>query len=125
MNNQLKAAAEIILGNKPDGYYLAGFFFSLLAILLSLYMQSRSRDKLSPNTPYRFSFWFLVWDNLKRILAGMICMFLFFRFFNLSIELQVGFGFAIAFGLDKLLQWLMNYTDFFKFLRQNRDVIKK
>ena len=123
MNDQtLAETLSLIFGEKPFSYYLAGFFFSFLAIVLSLYMHSRKRDKHSPETPYNFSWRFLLWDNTKRIIASLILMFIFFRAWDLTnIFLQIGLGFAVSFGLDKLLQFLMDKTDFWKFLQSDRE----
>lgn len=125
MNKEILDTIKIITGDKPISYYLAGFFFAMLAIILSIYMHSRTRDKLSTNTPYAFSWTFLIWDNAKRIVAGLILMFIFFRIFDLSNVLaMVGLGFTVAFGLDKLIEWLMQKADFMKFLQADRENFK-
>lgn len=119
-----KAAAQaigealgIILGDITLGTYLASFFFALLAILLSMWTQSLKRDKLSPETPYKFSWRFLIWDNTKRITAGMIVSFLLFRtslsLFNesLTVPYAIGVGFFVSLGVDKAIQFLQNRFD--------------
>lgn len=117
----IEAAIKIIVGVKPDGYYLAGFFFSFLAILLSLYMYSKTRDKHSQSTPYNFSWWFLLWDNIKRITAGMIVMFILFRVADLSnIYAMLSVGFAVAFSLDKVIQTIMDKSNILDFLQPDR-----
>lgn len=111
---------EYILGELSVPYYLAAFFFSSIAILLSLYMHSRKRDPLSPRTPERFSWGFLIWDNLLRIAATIALMFLFFRFSPdifgkpLSFPIAVGIGFFLSFGLDKAIQWLQTKFEILK-----------
>ncbi|MFT3680710.1 MAG: hypothetical protein QM791_23755 [Ferruginibacter sp.] len=119
--NAITEAMEIILGKKSEGYYLAGFFFSFLAILLSLYMHSRKRDRSSEKTPEGFSWKFLLWDNFKRIFASLICMFLLFRLFDLSNPAaMIGVGFCVGFGVDKLIEFLMERTNIMNFLKPDR-----
>lgn len=126
MNSILAESLKIILGEKPLPYYVAGFVFSFLAILLSLYMHSKKRDKTSEATPIKYSWKFLLWDNTKRIVASLIVSFLFFRIFDLSdIKAMVGFGFFMAFGVDKVIQFLMERTDILNFLRMDRDNFKQ
>lgn len=117
----INEALQIIMGDKTGGYYIAGFFFSFLAVLLSLYRYSRTRDKNSPTTPYKFSWSFLIWDNIKRIFVSLILMFILFRLFDLSNPfMMIGVGFFVAFGLDKAIQFLMDRTDLMKFLEPER-----
>lgn len=118
---------SLILGTPTVWYYLAALAFSFLGILLSLLLQSRDRDKDSPATPVHYSFRFLLWDNTKRILAGLIIMFAFFRFTDeivhhpLTMWLAFLLGVALGFGFDiLLLQWLKNKK---KFMQMNREKI--
>lgn len=113
----------LILGDLSPSYYLAALFFSFLAILLSMWTGSASRNVYSSNTPVNYSFSFLIWDNTKRIVTGLIAMFLIYRFTSsligrgLSMEVAVGVGFFISMGLDQLIGWLKQRFDF---LRMNR-----
>lgn len=103
---------QLMLGELSIPTYLAAFIFSLLAIALSMLVSSLSRDKFSPATPVRFSLTFLIKDNSKRIAAGLIIIFLFYRFAPtlinkpLSMEAAVGIGFFLSFGLDQVLGFL-------------------
>lgn len=125
MKQEFIETFKIVTGEKPLSYYFAGFIFSLLAIILSLYLHSKERNKYSIETPIDYSWKFLLWDNSKRIVTGMIVMFLFFRLFDLSnVFLMVGLGFAVALGLDKLIQFLMENTDLMKFLKKDRNNFK-
>ena len=121
MKEAILNTLNIITGGKDASYYLAGFFFSFLAILLSVYHNSKKRDPFSPNTPMRFSWLFLLWDNAKRAIAGLIVMFLIFRMFDCSnIWVMIGVGFFVSFGVDKAIQFLMQKTDVMNFLNTNR-----
>ena len=123
MKKSISEALLIILGeNKTGGYYLAGFFFSGLAILLSIYLHSRKRDRCSPATPEKFSWLFLLWDNAKRAAASLVLMFILFRLFDFSnVFAMVGVGFFVSFGVDKAIQFLMDKTNIMNFLKTDRD----
>ena len=118
---QINEALEIIFGGKSGGYYLAGLFFCGIAILLSWYLASTKRDKLSPNTPVKYNFWFLVWDNIKKGFVTLSLQFILFRVFDLSNVLaMIGVGFFLSFGLDKAIEWLMDKTNLLTFLERDR-----
>lgn len=126
MQTAISETIKIILGDKAISYYLAGFVFTGLAIILSIYMHSKKRDINSSNTPVKFSWRFLVWDNAKRMVVGFILMFLMFRMFDFSnVFAMVGVGFFLSFGLDKAIQFLMEKTDIMNFLKTDRDNFKK
>ncbi len=126
MDQAISDALAIITGNKGGGYYIAGFVFAILAILLSIYHHSKKRDKYSSNTPVNYSWFFLIWDNFKRASAGLIVMFIIFRLFDCSnIAVMIGVGFFVSFGVDKAIQWLMERTDFINFLKTNRENFPK
>ena len=121
MMKTITEVAHILTDGKPYSYYIAGFIISFLAIILSLLHHSLGRDKYSTNTPIKYSFLFLLQDNLKRILAGMILMYLLFWLFDLSSKAaMIGVGFSVAFGMDKLIQFLMERTSIFDFLKPER-----
>lgn len=118
----IQEAFDIVLGGKTGGYYLAGFIFCFMAIFLSLYLSSKKRNPLSPSTPEKFSIWFLIWDNFKRISATFIVIFLLFRMFDLSeVPGMIGVGFGVAFSLDKIIEWMMVKFNFLSFLESNRE----
>jgi hypothetical protein len=102
-----------ILGTSSLTYYVAAEFFSLLALMVSLYLHSMKREPASHNTPYKFSWKFLLWDNTKRIFIGQTLMFLFFRFApevfgrQLDMWLACGIGALLSFGVDKAIQWFI------------------
>lgn len=109
----------LVLGDKSPGFYMGAFFFTLLALYVSLWSHSRKRNPASPNTPAQFSLLFLVWDNFKRIVVNLIVMFLFYRFTPaMSMTLAVGIGFFLSFGVDKAIQYLKSR---YNFLNMNRD----
>ena len=105
-------AFMIIGGGKSFGYYLAGFFFAGLAILISLYQSSRKRDVNSPNTPVQFSWRFLLWDNFKRAVTTLIVMFILFRVFDLGTPtLMIAVGFCVSLAFDQIIAAMMKWSD--------------
>jgi hypothetical protein len=90
-------------------------------------MHSRTRDKESANTPQKFSWSFLIWDNFKRIVAGQLLMFLVFRFSTeilgreLNMWWAVLIGFFFSFGSDRLFMWLKERADFLKMPRKPQE----
>jgi hypothetical protein len=119
---------QLIFGGISPVHYLAALFFSSLAILLSMWVGSAKRNVDSRNTPKQYSFRFLFWDNTKRILAGLIAMFLLYRFSSglighaLTMEAAVAIGFFISMGTDQVIGWLKQHFDVF---RMNRSKIMK
>lgn len=115
---------DLILGGVSVAYYLAAEFFALLAIICSLYLHSKKRDPNAASTPVQFSWLFLLWDNMKRIVVGQIVFFLIFRFTTellgrqLNMWIAVGVGFFLSFGLDKAIQYIKDRSDI---LQMNRD----
>jgi len=122
----MKEFTQLISGGLSFSYYLASLFFSSLAILLSMWVGSAKRNVSSSSTPVKYSFRFLVWDNMKRIAAGLMAMFLVYRFsasiigHGLSMEAAVGVGFFISAGLDQLIGWLKQR---FSLLQMDREKI--
>lgn len=128
----MKEFKNLILGDLSGWYYLAAFVFSFLAIILSMWAGSSKRNIVSSSTPVQYSWRFLLWDNTKRIVVGLIAIFLVFRFTStlinreLSMEVAVGVGFFISIGLDQLIGWLKQKFDILQMDRGKiMDVLKE
>jgi len=63
----------------PD-FFLWCLFFAGLGILFVLLMGTRLRDPASVNSPAKFSWKYLWNDNLRRILASVLAVYLSLRF---------------------------------------------
>lgn len=119
---------QLILGPASIAYYAAAEFFALLALIVSLWMHSKTRNPDSPDTPKNFSWSFLIMDNVKRIVVGQIALFLVFRFASevlgheLNMYMAVGVGFGFSFGLDKFIQFLKDKAGL-PFFQQDRSSI--
>lgn len=124
----MKEFKQLVLGDLSIPYYMAAALLCFLAILVSMYAGSKRRDQSSESTPFCFSWWFLIWDNTKRIVVGMIVMFFFFRFASaaigraLSMEVAVGIGFFLSIGLDQAIGFLKQKFDL---LQMNREKFKQ
>lgn len=73
-----------LLGSYKASLYITYFIFVMLGIIVSLRVASLGRDKMSNNTPYKFSFGFLIQDNILRVLGSLAFVFLSIR---LGVEL--------------------------------------
>lgn len=71
---------ELLLGDTDLPTYAAYFVFATIGAILSLYVKSLKRDPNSENTPEKFSWLFLIQDNVMRLFAGFLLAFLAFRF---------------------------------------------
>ena len=95
---------ELMLGGQDLPTYAAYFIFALIGALCSLYVKSLKRDPSSPNTPQRFSWKFLLQDNLMRLVAGFLFSFISFRFSNefLGSEATMWGALLIGASTDRL-----------------------
>lgn len=120
----MKEFKTLILGNASVAYYLAAETFALIALVISLWAGSKSRDIPSTSTPIQFSWKFLIWDNAKRIWIGQLVLFLFFRFCTeilgreLNMFIAVGIGFFLSFGLDKAIAYIKQKSDVLQMPRE-------
>lgn len=102
-----------LLGGQDLVVYLAGFVFALIGVAIRLLNGAKKRDKLSKHTPYNFSWKFLVLDNLRDLILGLLMAFILFRFTNVLISagLQRLIGFDIE-GVDKMFYAFLVGTAF-------------
>nr|WP_294922227.1 hypothetical protein [uncultured Flavobacterium sp.] len=92
---------NLVLGTNDVPTYLAALFFALIGVIVILLLKSNKRDKTSLNTPFEFSFKFLIQDNLKEIVLGFLLIILALRFsveyagVNLTMVYALGVGLSI------------------------------
>lgn len=101
---------ELLLGTNDLPTYLAALLFALIGAFIVLLLKSRTRDRLSPNTPSQFSYKFLAWDNLREIILALLLISLALRF---SIEyageeLTMYYALGVGFGIQKISNWITN-----------------
>ena len=86
------------LGTTDIPTYIAAFLFALIGATISLRIKANKRDKLSPATPYKFSWSFLYQDNFQQLLTGILLTFLAFRFTNEFLGKQLTMWLAVLVG---------------------------
>jgi len=113
--NYLKTTTMIkeILGTDTGQAFLILLFFSAIGVTLSLLLHASNRDQQAPSTPVKFSFWFLIKDNWKRILTSFLLIYIAIRFTPELFGVQITSFWALAIGLclDKLAQWIKEKTN--------------
>lgn len=129
MNNEFKEALSIILGDKSIGTYIAYMFFCFLGVILSLRRSAKRRNPESQSTPKKFSWRFLLWDNLTRALFTLIVMFIILRAVTFPSEwvlAVVGLGFFLSLNLDLAIDFLEQRSRVIKsLLRMPREKVTK
>ncbi len=102
--------------------FFASFFFALIGVAISLLVHTTQRDVRSNNTPFAFSWSFLLKDNMRRIIAGLLVIYVAIRFhpdlFGEPITDWKSLGVGLV--VDKLAELIKNHTPL---LSVNRDKI--
>jgi hypothetical protein len=87
-----------MLGPLSLASYASGFLFAAIGAIILLRIKALKRDKLSDSTPYKFSWWFMIRDNIQKLLNGLLLTYVVFRFapeilnqdFSMFLALLVG-----------------------------------
>lgn len=110
----MKEFITAVLGTDSIIAFITLAFFAFVGVMLSLLMQTTKRDPTSVNTPFEFSWKFLMSDNAKRFLAGVILIYLALRFTPelFGIKINEFWAFGIGFGSDKIAEFVKTKTDF-------------
>lgn len=105
----------ILIGTDSVVKFFSLVFFALLGVALSLLLQTTKRDPQSVHTPFEFSWKFLWNDNVKRVLAGIVLIFVFLRFAPqlMGVEINEFWALAIGFCSDKLAEQVKIKTNWF------------
>lgn len=106
---------ENLLGPTSLVDYVSSIIFAFIGVFVSLMLHATKRDVNSTNTPVKFSFWFLLKDNWKRLLTGILMVLVCIRFLKelTGLELNMFYAFAIGFCNDKIIQILKVKTSIF------------
>ena len=100
-----------LLGSQSIAWWAAALIWTFIGAIVSLYLYvEKNRDKNSPNTPYKYNFWFMLRDNLQRLTVGLFVALLALRF---SVEIfgtepTIYLGVLYGIGSDKLAQLISN-----------------
>jgi hypothetical protein len=104
----MKSLIDSLLGGQEPHVFIANFIFAMLGVLLTLLASSTFRNVESERTPKQFSWKFFLSDNVKRILAGIILIYLALRFTQDIFGIQVSNWFAVVIGiLHDSLAWIV------------------
>lgn len=111
-----------IIGSNDLSSFAAAIFFALIGVFLSLLLQTTSRDINAKSTPFHFSWSFFLADNVKRIIAGLVMIFIAIRFYPEMFGKPIDeyLAFLIGMGLDKVAEILKNASGI---LQVNRNKI--
>ncbi|MDD4970754.1 MAG: hypothetical protein PHT07_15110 [Paludibacter sp.] len=122
----MKEFIHLVFGNFSLPMFVALYFFAVVGIALNLLNHANSRDQNSPNTPQKFSHWFLIKDNRRRLAMDIISLFITIRFMQFIINFDVtnpeawliGAFFA-GFGFDKGFERLQTIKGSFLKVKRN------
>lgn len=121
---KIKIMIQKLIGSVDPQTFFASFLFALIGVALSLLLQTTKRDVRSDNTPFAFSWKFLLKDNIRRIIAGILIIYVAIRFYPdwfgepMTDFLALGVGLAI----DKVAEIIKNRTNL---LSVDRDKINQ
>jgi hypothetical protein len=123
----MKEFYHLIIGQFSLPMVLAIYFFATVGILINLLHHANTRDQNSANTPKKFSRWFLIKDNRRRLYMDILCLFILIRFLpfivNFDISNQEAWligAFFVGFGFDKAFERLQAIEG--SILKVKRDV---
>lgn len=99
---------ELVFGTPDIEFIFVGIIFAIFGAILSLLLDSNTRNVESKRTPREYSYLFLIKDNSKRMVITIIIISVFMRFTKelLGIEPSVYWSFFIGFSSDKLSEYL-------------------
>ena len=90
---------NLILGTTDLPTYSAGLFFALIGLSFYYKRKLSKRNKISRNTPYKFSIAFFTQDNLVELVFSVMGIFLALRFCVEYAGVKVTMFYALGIGL--------------------------
>jgi len=126
----MKEFIALLLGKASLTMFAALFFFALIGVAINLLLHATTRDQNSPNSPVKFSFRFLLWDNWKRIVLSGLLILVTIRFMSIFFDIDLVnnnefylFGaLIVGFIFDKLGEIFKKRINFLK-VREDPPVI--
>jgi ABC-type methionine transport system permease subunit len=109
----MKQFLAMLLGDQQPLPFASLVFYALVGAFVSILLQANHRDPRSIRSPVHFSWSFLLSDNVKRIVTGLILIVLALRFTKQIFGLDINDFWALAIGLanDKIAQFLKDKTN--------------
>jgi hypothetical protein len=94
----LKTILEQLLGTTDLSAYLAWFLLTFIGAFTAILIRAKFKYKYSDDTPYRWSWSFLLQDNLLNLTIGFFIALTFFRFSNLVLKIEPNIWLASSIG---------------------------
>lgn len=115
-----KEILDHILGPGDPSYFIAAVFYAAVGIVVSLLFSSTKRDQSKPETPNTFSWYYLLWDNAKRIVLSVLLVLITLRFSRefIGADLTMFTALLVGLGWDRLSSYIKDKTDFLKTTKQ-------
>lgn len=113
---------QLLTGNIDMPTFCAAMVIAMIGALLSLRIKALKRDKLSLNTPFKFSWKFLIQDNLLKLSASILPVFIAIRFSSefFGQDLTMGLAFVIGLASDAIFSKLENLQEMARMALSNQ-----
>lgn len=102
---------ELFFGNNNSvAWWAAAMVWALIGTAISMWVKVSKRKRTDPETPYKFSIWFFIQDNLMRIFMNLLIIFTLLRFGQTLIGEDATLEAAVILGLlsDQLVKLITN-----------------
>ena len=102
----------ILFGQLSVGAFLAYLALMMIGVVINATLDVSQRDKQSPNTPVKFSWWFFIRDNAKRFAGTILVLFICIRFSEhlFGSEPLDWMMVVLGYNADSLMQFVKNKT---------------
>ena len=109
----MRDLSSILMGTQSKEIFLGLIFFALIGVLVSLLLQTTTRNVNSDRSPFYFRWAFFLRDNLRRIIAGILLIYIALRFTPEIFGFEINDFTALLIGFlnDKIAQALKNKTN--------------
>jgi hypothetical protein len=95
----LKTFLEQLSGTTDLSAYLAWFLLAFIGAFTAIVIRAKSKYKYSIDTPHRWSWSFLLQDNLINLTIGYFITLIFFRFTNQVVRVEPNVWLATLVGV--------------------------
>jgi hypothetical protein len=99
---------DLAIGTNDVLLFLMCIAFAIIGMAIILLVKSKKRDVNSQGTPFQFSGWFLLLDNLKEVVLSFLLVLMALRFSveYAGVELTVWYSFVVGLSFQKLSGWV-------------------
>jgi hypothetical protein len=94
----LKIILEQLLGTTDLSAYLAWFLLTFIGAFTAILIRAKFKYKCTDDTPYHWSWSFLLQDNLLNLTIGFFISLTFFRFSNQVLKIEPSIWLASSIG---------------------------